>query len=550
MLKNLLIKNYVLIKHLEIQPSTKFNIITGETGAGKSIMLGALGLLLGNRAEARVMLDENEKCVIEATFDISAYGLKALFGEQDLDYEDISVIRREISPGGKSRAFINDTPVTLDTLKAITQRLMDIHSQHDTLHLASEPFQLGIVDGYAANELLLSNYKTAYQAFKKAERTYETLKAESATAKTELDYNTFQLDELEKIDLDNFGQEELEQELETLENAESIKESFQKITEYLSRSEYSVEIGLKSAISAIASVSSFSKEYAELRERIENCRTEIKDISYEIDKIDNNLVFDQDRIEVIKEKLDTLYSLQQKHRLQSTAELIALRNELRQKIERALNFDEALLDAENNKNETFKILLSEAQKLSEARKAVLPLMEQEINSLLAGVGMPNARLQIEHHQIAPSHSGTDAITYLFSANKGVKPQELKNVASGGEFSRLMLCIKYILAGKTSLPTIIFDEIDTGISGEIAIKVGNMVKDMSAKHQVFVITHLPQMAAKGDTHYFVYKDDTLTKSVSRIRLLTHDERVFEIAQMIGGAAPSSTAFQSARELMLE
>jgi len=549
MLRHLLIKNYVLIQQLEIAPSPSFNIITGETGAGKSIMLGAIGLLMGNRAETRVMHNENEKCIIEGTFDLSAYDLQGTFQGYDLDYEPVSVIRREISPGGKSRAFINDTPVNLETLKALSTRLIDIHSQHDTLQLASDSFQLSIVDIYAQNQTLKNQYTHQYKIFKEAEKKFEALKAESQAVKSEVDYFQFQFDELQNARLDDIQQETLESELERLENAEQIKTNLSGVCEYLINAEFSVISGIKSAISTLGQIAKFSADFAELRERLDSCRIEIQDVASEAERLNDNLLYDFERVETIKDKLNILYSLQQKHRVNTVAELIAIRDELQTKLNRVLNFDEELATAQKALQQAQNQLTLMAKQLSESRIAVLESICQEVNNLMSGVGMPNARLVIEH-QITQTFtpSGIDEVRILFSANKGIKPQELKNAASGGEFSRLMLCIKYILAQKTSLPTIIFDEIDTGISGEIAIKVGNMVKEMSAKHQVIVITHLPQMAAKGDRHFYVYKDNSAERTVSQIRQLNQEERIYEIAQMIGGSAPSSTAFESARELM--
>ncbi|MCS7005366.1 MAG: DNA repair protein RecN [Cytophagales bacterium] len=549
MLRHLLIKNYVLIEQLEIEPSPSFNIITGETGAGKSIMLGAVGLLMGNRAETKVMYHENEKCIIEGTFDISSYDLQPLFQEYELDYESVSVIRREISPGGKSRAFINDTPVNLETLKTITSKLIDIHSQHDTLQLVSDSFQLAIVDTFAQNQHLKEDYLQKYHLFKTLEKRFEQLCTESQTLKTELDYLQFQFEELQKAKLEEIQQQALESELKRLENAEQIKTSLLGVCEYLSNAEFSAISGIKLAIQALGPIAKFSPQIQELRQRLDSCRIEIQDIASEAEQLNEELLYDAERIETIKNILNHLYTLQQKHRAGSVQELIGIRNELQKKLSRALNYDEEIAQLQKDLQKALNELETAATSLSQSRKKVLEELSTQINDLLKSVGMPNSQFYILHNEAnALTPSGKDEIKMMFSANKGIKPQELKNVASGGEFSRLMLCIKYLLAQKTALPTIIFDEIDTGISGEIALKMGNMVKEMSKKHQVIVITHLPQMAAKGDKHFYVYKESSSERTVSLVRELTQEERVYEIAQMIGGAAPSSTAFESARELM--
>ncbi|TAH21207.1 MAG: DNA repair protein RecN [Cytophagales bacterium] len=548
MLSRLFIRNYALIKELEISPSPKLNIITGETGAGKSIMLGAIGLLLGNRADVRVLFDEGEKCVIEADFQIGAYKLHAAFKEADLDFSELCTIRREISPSGKSRAFINDTPVNLDNLQLITSRLMDIHSQHDTMALGTNDFQLNIVDSYAQNQQYKETYIQAYQAYTKAENAYKKVMAEAAQARKEQDYNTFLLEELNKIKLDDINQGELEQELEMLENAENIKTKLNFVLSYLTNEDQSTENTLRSALGEIRQLGNYSPRFQQLSERVNSIFIELKDIIAETTREEEKMFLDEERIAQIKESLNLVYSLQKKHYKNSVAELIALRNELSEKVNRVMNLDEEIENLKKQKEQSYQTLLDIADILGSSRKEVIVPIAQEIDKLLKELGMPNAHLDIQLTDIEPQASGANQVAFLFSANKGVKLDTLKNVASGGEFSRLMLCIKYILAGKTALPTIIFDEIDTGISGEIAIKVSKMMKEMAKRHQLVVISHLPQTAANGDCHYFVYKDDSSERSVSRIKQLTEKERLSEIAQMIGGANPSQTALQSAKELL--
>jgi DNA repair protein RecN (Recombination protein N) len=548
LLSRLFIKNYALIKELEITPSSKLNIITGETGAGKSIMLGAIGLLLGNRADVRVLFSEEEKCVIEADFQIGAYKLRPVFKEADLDFSEQCTVRREISPSGKSRAFINDTPVNLEILEMITTRLMDIHSQHDTLALGTNEFQLEIIDNYAQNQNYRETYTQAYQAYTKAENAYKKLVAEAEQARKDQDYNTFVLEELNKVKLDDIHQADLEQELEMLENAENIKTKLNFVLSYLTNQETSAEITIRSALTELRQLESYASRFQQLATRIDSIFIELKDIIAETSREEEKTFLDEERITQIKEILNLVYSLQKKHYKNSVAELIILRDELTEKVNRVLNLDDEMSQLKKQKEQSYQTLLEIAEILSNSRKEVTDKIEQEVDSLLKELGMPNAHLSIQLADIEPQASGANQIAFLFSANKGVKPDTLKNVASGGEFSRLMLCIKYILAGKTALPTIIFDEIDTGISGEIAIKVSKMMKEMAKRHQLIVISHLPQTAANGDCHYFVYKDDTSERSVSRIKRLNAQERLSEIAQMIGGANPSQTAMQSAKELL--
>ncbi len=548
MLTRLFIKNYALIKELEINPSAKLNIITGETGAGKSIMLGAIGLLLGNRADVRVLFDEEEKCIIEGDFQIGAYKLQSVFKEADLDFSEVCSIRREISPNGKSRAFINDTPVNLEVLELVSSRLMDIHSQHDTLQLGSNEFQLAIIDNYAQNHNYRETYYQAYQAYTKAESAYKKLLSEAEQARKEQDYNIFLLEELNKIKLDEINQAELEQELEVLENAEAIKTKLNLVLALLTNDEQGVESTLRSALFELRQLENYAPRFQQLSERANSLFIELKDIIGEIEREEEKTFLDEERIVQIKETLNVVYSLQKKHYKNSIDELIALRNELTEKVNRVLNLDEDIEKLRQQKDQAYQTLLEIAEILSSSRKEVIEKIEQEVDGLLKELGMPNAHLSIQITDTAPQASGANQVNFLFSANKGVRPDTLRNVASGGEFSRLMLCIKYILAGKTALPTIIFDEIDTGISGEIAIKVSKMMKEMAKRHQLIVISHLPQTAANGDCHYFVYKDDSSERAVSKIKKLNEQERLVEIAQMIGGANPSPTALQSAKELL--
>lgn len=549
MLKNLLIKNYALIRELEMAPSAQLNIITGETGAGKSIMLGAIGLLLGNRADTKALFDQNEKCIIEGVFDIAAHDLKSLFEEEDVDYDPTScIIRREISPNSKSRAFINDTPVTLDALKKCGSVLMDIHSQHETLLLGTQNFQLSIVDAYAGNKKQLSLYQEIYKGYKKATTYLQEIKGQEAEAKKQLDYDSFLLEELKALSPEDGEQERLEEELKLLENSEEIKSRLNQSLDCLFNAEQSVLAQLQLVEKNLQQLSTYSKSYDQLVERTSSCIIELKDIAGELEAEESKTEFDPGQAEIINERLGKIYSLQKKHQVDTVGELLQITSELNARVDKVLDLDEVIAETERQVEGLRKKLFAEADKLTASREKVIPAIKKELAGLLKEVGMPNASVEITMAKGDEGIYGLDLVSFLFSANKGVPPQELKNVASGGEFSRLMLCLKYMLAGKTSMPTVVFDEIDTGISGEIAIKVGKMMKQMSQKHQVISISHLPQIAAQGNAHYFVYKDNSTERAVSRMKKLSEEERVKEIAQMIGGAKPSETAIQSARELL--
>ncbi|SIT94740.1 DNA repair protein RecN [Pontibacter indicus] len=557
MLIDLKIKNYALIEKLEMNPSPVLNIITGETGAGKSIMLGAIGLLLGNRADSKLLFNQEQKCVIEGVFDISQYNLKEVFVAEDLDFDEQCILRREISPSGKSRAFVNDTPVTLDVLRKIGENLMDIHSQHDTLQLGDTSFQLNILDIYAGNTSLdiyagnlsyLKDYNDTYRRYKKLEGDYKKLTDQLAQAQKELDYNTFLLNELEEIGLQADEQEQLETELKELENAEDIKLKLTQAVQYLTESEFNITSALKDTVQLIGQLAAFSPKYEELRTRTESCMIELNDVAGELEDAERRTEADPARTTEVQERLNVIYTLQRKHQVQSIAELLEIQRELEGKVGSVLNLDNALSSTEKAMKEAEKEMLEKATVLSERRKASFGQFEKELYTLLADLGMPNARIVIQHKTAAPSATGTDEISILFSANKGAQPQSLVKAASGGEFSRLMLSIKYMLADKTALPTIVFDEIDTGISGEVAVKVGKMMQQMAQKHQIIAISHLPQIAAQGNSHYFVYKHDTEDRTISRIKKLSDKERVDEIAHMIAGANPSASAYKSAKELL--
>lgn len=548
MIKSLLIKNYALIQHLKMDPSPHFNTVTGETGAGKSIMLGALGLLLGKRADTKVLFQEGEKCIIEGTFEISSQNLIDLFNQYELDYQDETIIRREISATGKSRAFINDTPVTLDIMKTIGNFLVDVHSQRDTYLLGAASYQLRMIDGYAQNKELSDRYKISYKAFKIHESEYTILKKQAEELNKESDYNHFLLEELDKVALSEGEQETLEAELQIIEHAEEIKSKLFECQELLDNSEFSINSGLQQVFKNISQISAFAAHFDPLKSRLESCLLELNDIAKEIENESHNVDFDKARQEEVQERLGLLFQLFQKHQVNSEIELIEICEKLRTKVNKVLNMDEELSGAKERLDQLDNELKGIGKKLTDSRVAVFETFKYELESLLKELAMPFAGIAISHEEIAPAENGMDKITILFSANAGIPPNELKNVASGGEFSRLMFSIKYLLAGKTSLPTIIFDEIDTGVSGEIAIKLVDMMKKMASRHQVIAITHLPQIAASGDEHYFVFKENENGRSISKIKRLQQRDREEEIAKMIGGDHPSFAALENARELL--
>lgn len=548
MLKHLTIQNYALIRQLEMMPAKGLNVITGETGAGKSIMLGAIGLLMGNRADTKVLWSENDKCITEGTFEIGEYKLQKLFKQEDLDYDDQTVIRREISPQGKSRAFINDSPVTLDVLRKIGSRLMDIHSQHETLLLGNQEFQLNLIDLFAANEKILTHYSELWRVFQTAKKNLEEITSQAESLRQESDYIQFQLDELVKMNLVENEQEQLETELKVMEHAEDIKSKFHLVLESISRSEFASRTSLGEAKNNLYTISPFSVAYENLYHRMESLVIELDDIVNEIENAEEKVEFDPQRTEYNKERLSAIYRLHKKHRVNTLAELLTIQDELQRKADITSNLDEALTNAKNAFESAEKNLLDQAVKLTTSRKKIFTKLTAELEGLLKEVGIPEAKLDIVHTSIQATSTGCDAIDILFSANKGIAPKPLAQVASGGEFSRVMFCLKYVLADKTSMPTLILDEIDNGVSGEIALKLGKLMQQMSERHQLITITHLPQIASKGNAHYFVFKDNSEAKTISNIRLLKKEERIHEIAQMIGGASPSKVALQSAKELL--
>ncbi|MEX2593701.1 MAG: DNA repair protein RecN [Anditalea sp.] len=548
MLKNLSISNYALIETLEMEPSKALNIITGETGAGKSIMLGAVGLLLGNRADTKALFDENKKCIIEGLFNISSYGLESFFDAEDLDFEPQCIIRREILPSGKSRAFINDSPVKLETLKILAKSLVDIHSQHDTLLLGASDYQLNLIDAFAESDAEFNAFSAEYKHFRKAKKAHDQLSKEAFELKKEADYNKFQLEELSVIKLIKGEQIELEEQQEILDNAEEIKAKINEALHHLNAEQFGAMILFSQVHQNLNQLSRYGQKFTELKDRFNSILIEITDISATLEDEDRGLEVDYEKLNIVRERLSKIYQLQQKHGVDTVAALMQIESDLSDKVFQIDHLDEKMEELRLEMEAAWEDLHKKGTLLSEKRTASFETFSRNITKLLAQLGMENAVIQVERKAMDPINSGLDEIEILFSANKGVKPQPIRQIASGGEFSRLMFAIKYIMADKMALPTLIFDEIDSGISGEVAFKMVSMMQEIAKNHQVICISHLPQVAAKGEKHYFVYKDNSTERTISKIRLLSQQERETEIAKMLAGSNPSATAFESARELL--
>jgi DNA repair protein RecN (Recombination protein N) len=551
MLSRLSIRNYALIDNLDISFSEKLNILTGETGAGKSIILGALSLILGQRIESRYFFNQQKKCVIEGFFKIEEYHLNDFLSENDLDYEAETVLRREISADGKSRAFINDTPVNLATLKQLGEQLIDIHSQHATLEINDENFQLLVVDTLAGHMHLLEQYRQTYKTHKHLRTKLNTLITESQKAKNDSDYYQFQFDELDNANLLANEQEPLEQELNALTHAEEIKKSLLDANYLLSDNEQSAILLLKEAINLLQQTAEYNSEAIGLTERLKSCLIEIKDISSEAEKIEQQTQVNELRSAEISERLSTIYSLQKKHRVATAEELIAIRNDFAEKINSILFTDEEISKLQSEIKDLENELTILSENLNASRNEEIPDIEKKVCEILTEVGMPNAILKIENillpeEQFNPD--GRNLVRFMFSANKGQEPAPMNKIASGGELSRLMLSIKSLISRHTALPTIIFDEIDSGVSGEVALKVGIIMEKLAESMQVITITHLPQIASKGNAHYKVYKDEKGERTLTNISLLDRDERIKEIATMLSGEKPGEFALQNARELL--
>lgn len=551
MLSQLNIQNFALIKDLNISFHPQMNIITGETGAGKSILLGALGLILGERADVKALGNLDEKCVIEGTFDIKGYGLEDFFNTNELDYDNTTIVRREITPSGKSRAFINDTPVQLVILKELGNQLVSLHSQHETLGLNDKNFQLSVVDSFAGHLSLLKEYKGLYRQYKQSESKLKNLLNQEAEAQKDLDYTTFIYNELEEAQLQNNELELLEKEQETLSHAEEIQQSAVSAYAILNESELPAIDQLNQAKVLLQAAGKNDERLTELAKRIDSALIDLKDVSIELNAISDNVQADEERLYAIDQRLNLIYNLLKKHSAQTTADLLQIQQELANKLDNTAGLSEETELLKQQCDTLRQKLVEMAVTLSKNRHQQKQEIETNISQLLAQVGMPNARVEVNISTLPEGElndTGCDMVNFLFSSNLGSALQPLNKVASGGELSRLMLAIKSLVADNIKLPTLIFDEIDTGISGEVAAKTGRLMKQLAGNHQVISVTHLPQIAGAGHKHFFVYKEVKNNTTETQLKALSENERVEEIAKMLSGDSPTESAMTNARELL--
>ncbi len=551
MLQSLYIQNYALIDTLDICFDTGFSVITGETGAGKSIILGAIGLLLGQRADSKAIKNGANRCIVEARFNISEYRMEAFFEENDLEYDkDECILRRELLASGKSRAFINDVPASLTQMKELGEKLIDVHSQHQNLLLNKEGFQLGVIDLVAQNEKVLLDYKKLYSSYKECCRKLEETIEEAEKNKADEDYVRFQLEQLEEARLYEGEQEELEQEAELLSHAEEIKAGLYKVNETFSSEEQGILPVLKEALNTLRGLNSIYPATEELSDRLENSYIELKDIELEIDRHNENIEFNPERLEIVNERLNLIYSLQQKHRVKTVNELLEIREAYQTRLNAITSSEDLIAELTEEKEKLSKQVIKLAAELTKQRKSAAKEIEKQMQSRLIPLGMPNIQFKVElTPDKEPDANGMDKVAFLFSANKNSALQNVATVASGGEIARVMLSIKALIAGTMNLPTIIFDEIDTGVSGEIAEKMACIMQEMGQNgRQVISITHLPQIASLGSAHYKVYKKDNETETTSHIRKLTEEERIEEIAHMLSGSTLTEAAINNAKALL--
>lgn len=547
MLHKLLIQNYAIITEIEIDFSNKLNVITGETGAGKSILMGALSLILGERADTTVLLSKEKKCLIEGVFNTQHLLVKDYLKANDFDAADEIIIRREISSHGKSRAFINDTPVNLNQLKELSSLLVDLHQQFDTLELGDNNFQKEVIDALANNSNDLAQYQSIYKKYLAEKKQLEEWKQQQSSANKELDYHKFLFDELEEAGFKENELEEIDADLKVMSNAENIKATLNKIYFELQENEQPVIQQIKSLSNQLQTLSDFHADITSFIERMHSVQIELQDIADEVDRLNNIVKYDVKKINTLNDRLALGYRLLQKHNVQTTDELLTVKNELQQKLDIVLNLEENISKKQKDVNEYYEQAKKIGEKISASRQKQKKPFEEKVNKLLTQMGMPNAKIKVDIKNIELNIFGQDAIEFLFDANK-TRFEPLRKVASGGELSRLMLSIKSLVAKSIQLPTLIFDEIDTGISGEAARQVGEIMKDLSHAHQVIAITHQPQIAARASAHYFVYKENKGDKIVTSIKLLNQDERITAIATMLSGERPTAAAFENAREMI--
>ncbi len=550
MLKKLHIQNYAIIDEIDINFSPNLNVITGETGAGKSILMGALSLILGERADTASLQNRDKKCIVEGFFSIdNKKEVERFLNDNELDGEDELVLRREISASGKSRGFINDTPATVQQLKELASLLVDLHQQFDTLELGDSDFQREVLDGLAGNAELLVTYQSNFRQWQRQRADLDQLMKQKETFQKEADYHQYIFNELDQLNLVENELEDLETELKLLNNSEGIKTALSKVYFELKESEQPVVQQLKLLANLLQAFSDFHSSLPDVVERLQSAQIELQDIADEVDNMSNHVNFDQERIDQVNERLSAGYKMLKKHGVQTTNELIAIRNELSQRLEAVLNIDDTISLKEQEVKASLQKAEDIAKNISARRKKEIAGLEQKVNVLLQQVGMPNARLKVEVKPVAPNIFGIDAIEFLFDANKSKRFEPIRKVASGGELSRLMLCIKSLVAQSIDLPTLIFDEIDTGISGEAAKQVGFIMKDLSTSRQLITITHQPQIAGKADAHFFVYKEIKGDAIKTNLRLLSHDERITAIAKMLSGEKPTAAALENAREMVM-
>jgi len=549
LLTSLSIKNYALIDNLEVNFNSGLSIITGETGAGKSILLGGLLLILGKRADLNSLKDKTQKCIIEAVFDITNYNLNKLFETEDLDYESQTIIRREILPSGKSRAFVNDSPVNLNSLQILAQQLIDIHSQHQTLQLVSNDFQFQVIDALANNDKLLQDYTLQLALYKNLEKELQELLNFQTEAIKEHDYNSFLLNELVEANLENVNLQDLEEEYETLNNVEDITEKLSLSNKLLSNEDVGVLQTLLELKNTFQKLSGFSIKYEDLFNRIDSGLIELSDIQNEIELLQENLDADPNRLEEVNSKLQAVHNLMQKHVAEDVNKLVQIKNELEDKVSITENLHENIQQMQTEIANAKNKLIQVSKKIHKNREEAIPSLSNQLETILANLGIPNAQFNITLNLVDSFYkNGSDELSFLFSANKGGNFNELKKAASGGELSRIMLVIKLILSKYIQLPTIMFDEIDSGVSGEVSNKMADIMLQMSETMQVFAITHLPQIAAKGHTHFKVYKEDVDEVTRTNLVKLNHDERIIEIAQMLSGIEVSNSAIIHAKQLL--
>ena len=550
MLKQLYIKNFTLIDTLDMEFRSGFSVITGETGAGKSIILGAIGLLLGQRADSKSVKMGTDKCVIEAHFDLSRYGMDRFFDENEIEFDaEDTIIRRELTSAGKSRAFINDTPVALSMLKELGEQLVDVHSQHQNLLLNKQDFQLSVVDIIADDTKELADYQQTYVRYQELKKEEQRLREDIEQGRQQVDFMQFQYDELTNARLSDGEQEELEQRSETMSHSEDIKTALYEAESALEGDESGVVGNLKKAVSALQGIEHVYPEVAELAERMNSCYIELKDAAAEVSGKMEDVDFDPAELDMVNTRLDRIYELQKKYKVERIDQLLAIQEELGRKLSNIENSDEALAEIERQVRDTLKDAQRKAELLTEKRRVAAGVIEKQMRERLVPLGMPNVRFEIAVEQETLGHSGQDKVSFLFSANTSTSLQPVSQVASGGEIARVMLSLKAMISGAVKLPTIIFDEIDTGVSGKIAEQMARMMSEMGhCDRQVISITHLPQIAALGSTHYKVYKDETAQGTTTHMLMLNDEERVREIAQMLSGSDISEAAIQNAKELL--